>query len=293
MRTPDTPVVPPEGGRKWSGNGPVKLSILMAAYNEERTIAAAVDSVLHHDYPCEVELIVVDDGSSDRTPLLLARYAHPAVTTHRHPHNLGKGAALLTAGKLATGTHILPFDADLEYSPDDIPRLVEPVLQGRCDVVYGARLFGQNTVYQSYRYALGNELMTLAANVLFDAHLADMHTCLKLIPLSLFRSLRLHARGFGLDTEITACLLRLGIRPFEVPVSYYSRSHAEGKKISWQDAVDSFRIMGKVRFMRRERVGLGVTALRGLPSPVPDIQAEHGLTGRWAAGQHTRKPSQR
>jgi glycosyltransferase involved in cell wall biosynthesis len=257
MSAPDMPVSLPRGGRKWSGDGPVKLSILMAAYNEERTIEVAVDSVLTHEYPCEMELIVVDDGSSDRTPLLLAQRANPVVITHRHPHNLGKGAALLTAGGLATGTHILPFDADLEYSPDDIPRLLEPVLQGRCDVVYGARLFGQNTVYQSYRYALGNELMTLVANVLFDAHLADLHTCLKLIPLPLFRSLRLHARGFGLDTEITACLLRLGIRPFEVPVSYYSRSHAEGKKISWQDAVDCLRILGKVRFMRKERLGPG------------------------------------
>ncbi|MEV0976754.1 glycosyltransferase family 2 protein [Streptomyces sp. NPDC049915] len=284
MSAPDIPVPPFVGGRKWSGDGPVKLSVLMAAYNEERTIAAAVDSVLSREYPCEMELIVVDDGSSDRTPLLLAQHAHPLVITHRHPRNLGKGAALLTAGKLATGTHILPFDADLEYSPDDIPRLVEPVIQGRCDVVYGARLFGQNTVYQSYRYALGNELMTLAANVLFDAHLADLHTCLKLIPLSLFRSLHLHARGFGLDTEITACLLRMGVRPFEVPVSYYSRSHAEGKKISWHDAVDCFRIMGKVRCMRRERVG--PSSPRALPPCLPDFQAEQDLNGRRAVGRH-------
>ena len=286
MSAPDVPVSPPPRGRKWSGDGPVKLSILMAAYNEERTVTAAIDAVLTREYPCEMELIVVDDGSSDRTPLLLAQHAHPSVTTHRHTHNLGKGAALLTAGRLATGTHILPFDADLEYSPDDIPRLLEPVLQGRCDVVYGARLFGQNTVYQSYRYALGNEVMTLVANVLYDAHLADLHTCLKLIPLSLFRSLHLHSRGFGLDTEITACLLRLGIRPFEVPVSYFSRSHAEGKKISWQDAVNCFRILGKVRFMRRDHVGPGGTAPWALPPPVHGFQAEHGLTGRWAALRH-------
>lgn len=282
MSAPDIPVSLPTGGRRWSGDGPVKLSVLMAAFNEEKTIGAAIDAVLAHEYPCEMELIVVDDGSNDRTPLLLAKHAHPAVTTHRHPRNLGKGAALLTAGRLATGTHILPFDADLEYSPDDIPRLVEPVLRGRCDVVYGARLFGQNTVYQSYRYALGNELMTLVANVLFDAHLADMHTCLKLIPLSLFRSLHLHSRGFGLDTEITACLLRLGIRPFEVPVSYYSRSHAEGKKISWQDAVDCFRILGKVRCMRREHVGAVGSIPRALKPSLPGVPAGHAPTGRWA-----------
>ncbi|MHB9861081.1 glycosyltransferase family 2 protein [Streptomyces sp. YIM S03343] len=267
----------PKWGREWSGDGPVKLSILMAAYNEEGTITTAIDAVLAHEYPCEIELIVVDDGSGDRTPMLLSKRAKPPVITHRHTHNLGKGAALLTAGRLATGTHILPFDADLEYSPDDIPRLLEPVLQGRCDVVYGARLFGQNTVYQSYRYALGNEVMTLVANVLFDAHLADMHTCLKLIPLSLFRSLHLRSAGFGLDTEITARLLRLGVRPFEVPVSYYSRSQAEGKKISWQDAVECFRILGKVRLMRRGRVEPGRPASRALPPRMSDGRAERGL----------------
>lgn len=294
MSAPDIPVSLPTGGRRWSGDGPVKLSVLMAAYNEEKTIRAAIDAVLTREYPCEMELIVVDDGSSDRTPLLLAQHANPVVITHRHPRNLGKGAALLTAGGLATGTHILPFDADLEYSPDDIPRLLEPVLQGRCDVVYGARLFGQNTVYQSYRYAVGNELMTLVANVLFDAHLADLHTCLKLIPLTLFRSLQLHSRGFGLDTEITACLLRLGIRPFEVPVSYYSRSHAEGKKISWYDAVDCFRILGKVRCMRRARVGSGGSAPRALPPRMSDAQASTDSSGRWAPSQYAaRRPSQR
>ncbi|MET9108689.1 glycosyltransferase family 2 protein [Streptomyces zhihengii] len=245
----------PPSGRPWSGDGPVKLSILMAAYNEERTIAAAVESVLGVDYPCEVELIVVDDGSRDRTPALLSRYSGEEVRTHRHSRNLGKGAALLTAGRLAGGTHILPFDADMEYSPDDIPRLLEPVIEGHCDVVYGSRLFGVNTVYQSYRYALGNRLTTLAANVLFDAHLADLHTCLKLIPLGLFRSLHLGSHGFGLDTEVTARLLRLGVRPFEVPVSYYSRTHAEGKKITWHDGVSCLFILGRVRFSHAVRPG--------------------------------------
>src|SRR5207247_2474438 len=113
---------------------------------------------------------------------------------------------------------------DLEYSPADIPRLLDPVIQQRSVVVYGSRLFGLNTVYQSYWYALGNKVTTLAANVLFDAYVSDLHTCLKLLPLHLFRRMHLVEDGFGLDTEITASLLRLGLRPFEVPVSYYSRS---------------------------------------------------------------------
>ncbi|WP_220140305.1 glycosyltransferase family 2 protein [Kitasatospora acidiphila] len=240
-------------GRAWSGEGPVKLSLLMPAYNEEETIAAVAEALLSQDYPFEIELIIVDDGSSDRTPLHIAQIDDPRVITYRHPRNFGKGAALLTAAQLASGTHVLPFDADLEYAPADIPRLVEPVLAGRCDVVYGARLFGANTVYQSYRFAMGNKMTTLAANVLFDAHLADMHTCLKLVPLGLFRALRLQDTGFGLDSELTARLLRLGIRPFEVPISYHSRSHNEGKKLTWRDGFGCLVTLGRVRFGRGPR----------------------------------------
>lgn len=262
----------------------MKLSILMAAYNEERSIAEVAQAVLTVDYPCEMELIVVDDGSTDRTSVLVDQLDDPRLTYHRHSRNLGKGAALLTASRLATGTHILPFDADFEYSPEDIPRLLDPIIRKRCDVVYGTRLFGFNTVYQSYRYALGNRMTTLAANLLFDANLADMHTCLKLMPLGLFRSLGLRAGGFGLDTEMTAGLLRLGIRPFEVPVSYHSRSHAEGKKITWQDGVECLRILGRVRFSRRPHrfsytTGPVVTDHSGrgrVASILPEVSANRG-----------------
>ncbi|HET9167981.1 MAG TPA: glycosyltransferase family 2 protein [Actinospica sp.] len=226
----------------------MKLSILMAAYNEERTVAHVAASVLATEYPCPIELIIVNDGSKDRTAELLAEIADPRVTVLTHQVNRGKSAALATAIEAATGTHMLPFDADMEYDSEDIPALIEPVLRGRCEVVYGTRLFGQNTVYQSFRYALGNKALTLAANMLFDASISDLHTCLKLIPLPLVRSMRLDANGFGMDTELTARLLRLGVRPFEVPVSYHSRSRAEGKKISWQDGVHCLRILAGVRF---------------------------------------------
>ena len=246
----------------------VKLSILMCAYNEERRIGRAIAEILQTDYPCDVELIVVDDGSTDGTPALLARLEDPRVTVYRHVVNLGKGAALRSAVKLATGTHAVPFDADLEYSPADIPRMLEPVLSGRSDVVYGARLFGFYTVYQSYRYAKGNRVMTQLANMIYDAGLSDLHTCLKLIPLPLLKALPLSETGFGLDTEITAQLLKLGIRPFEIPVSYYSRSHAEGKKIRWQDAVACVRILLQVKMSfgsrMRSAVALPGTRTGGL-----------------------------
>jgi glycosyltransferase involved in cell wall biosynthesis len=244
----------------------MKLSILMAAYNEERTVAHVAAAVLATEYPCPIELIIVDDGSKDRTPELLAQITDPRVTVLRHRVNRGKSAALATAIEAATGTHMLPFDADLEYDPDDIPALIEPVLRGRCEVVYGTRLFGQNTVYQSFRYALGNKALTLAANVLFDASISDLHTCLKLIPLPLVRSMRLGATGFGMDTELTARLLRLGVRPFEVPVSYHSRSRADGKKISWQDGVACLRILAAVRFSPKPRPA-GVYAARSAAAP--------------------------
>jgi len=231
----------------------LRLSILMAAYNEEKTVTRVIHEILDADYPCEIELIVVDDGSTDATPMLLAQVNDPRVTILHHPDNQGKGAALLSAVSVATGTHVLPFDADLEYVPEDIPRVLQPISRGRCEVVYGVRLPGCYTVYQTYLYATGNRLLTRLANVLFNAHLTDLHTCLKLIPLATLKSLNLREKGFGLDSEITAGLLRLGIRPFEVPVSYYGRSHAAGKKIKWGDGLACARILLRVRLRAAPR----------------------------------------
>ena len=140
--------------------------------------------------------------------------------------------------------------------------MLEPVLRGRSDVVYGARLFGCNTVYHSYRYAIGNRVLTLMTNVLFNAYLSDMHTCLKLVPLAMFKGLDLSEAGFGLDTELTAMLLKSGVRPFEVPVSYYSRSHAQGKKITWRDAIACLWIILHVRLRRGTRQASVTPSLR-------------------------------
>jgi Glycosyl transferase family 2 len=250
-------------------SSPIKLSILMSVYNEEDTLARAINDVLRINLSCEFELIVVDDGSTDKTSRILAELNDRRVIVHHHPTNRGKGAALRSAAALATGTHILPFDADLEYLPEDIPRVLEPVLKGRCNVVYGARLFGCNTVYQSFRYAFGNRLLTCIANIIYDSNISDLHTCLKLMPLAAMKSFDLSEEGFGLDTELTALLLRHGIRPFEVPVSYYSRSHAQGKKIRSRDAITCAWILLRVR----------------LQGPPPQNAAEglSGVNGRYRA----------
>jgi len=250
----------------------------MPAYNEETTIARAVADILTTDYPCAIELIVVDDGSTDKTALILSEIYDDRLIVAQHAVNQGKGAALRSAAALASGTYILPFDADLEYAAEDIPRLLEPALRGRCSVVYGARLFGCNTVYQSYRYALGNRFLTGLANILFNSYLTDLHTCLKMMPLSLLRQLNLKQKGFGLDTEMTAHLLRTGVRPFEVPVSYYGRSHAQGKKINWRDAVISAWLLLRVRVTARSR--LSQLNDPGDDGPSPDRLLAGGAPGQ-------------
>jgi glycosyltransferase involved in cell wall biosynthesis len=235
------------GSQGSATHGEVFLSIIMPTYNEGPTIRRAVRQVLSASYPCRTELIVVDDGSSDGTAEQLDGLSCDRLKVCRHSRNMGKGAALMTGMSLASGTHMVPFDADLEYSPADVARMLEPVLDGRTEVVYGTRLFGLNTVYHSFRYKMGNRATTLAANLLFDSAVTDMHTCLKLLPLALVRRMRLVELGFGMDTEITANVLKMGYRPFEVPVAYYARSHLQGKKINWRDGLQCLRILARVR----------------------------------------------
>lgn len=236
------------------------LSIVMPVYNEERTIAHAIERVLGINYPCPIELIVVNDGSEDGTADVLATICDPRLVLESHDTNRGKGAALLTGISLAQGTHFVPFDADLEYAPLDLMALLEPVLSGRSEVVYGSRLFGANTVFQSYRYAMGNKVTTFVANVLFDAYISDLHTCLKLLPIPLVREFALREQGFGLDTEITAHVLKRGFRPFEVPVSYHSRTRMQGKKLDWRDGVSCLFILFRVRARGGSRPPLRVVA---------------------------------
>ncbi|MQA25980.1 MAG: glycosyltransferase [Micromonosporaceae bacterium] len=228
----------------------MKLSVLVPVYNERDLVAEAMKQALAVDYPCDTEFVVIDDGSHDGTDEILAGIDDPRVRVIAHTANRGKGAAIATAAAEATGGYMIILDADLEYDPQDIPRLLAPVLDGRADVVYGVRGFGGHSAY-SFWYVMGNKAVTTTANVLFNCYLSDLETCFKLMPLDVYRSLGVGARGFGMEAEVTGKLLARGIRPFEVPISYRARTREEGKKITWRDGIEALWILFRERMRRR------------------------------------------
>jgi glycosyltransferase involved in cell wall biosynthesis len=221
------------------------LSVLIPVYNEERTLERLLDAV--EERPEVSELVIVDDGSTDKTPeILSARDFKVPVQVIRHERNRGKGAALRTAIAAATGDVALVQDADLEYDPAEFPLLLAPIERGRAEVVYGSRSFAAHSAY-SFWFVIGNKLVTLWTNVLFNSYLSDMETCYKLMPLSVLRSLELRSDGFDIEPEITAKLLRSGRRIYEVPISYAARGRVEGKKLTWRDGVMALWTLSRIR----------------------------------------------
>jgi len=227
----------------------VKLTIVMPVYNEAARVATAIKQVLEVDFPCEYELIIVDDGSTDATPAILDVIDDPRVRVFHQP-NQGKGAAVRLGVAHARGESMVILDADLEYDPRDIPRLLEPVLDGRAQVVFGSRQFGSHSAY-SFWYVMGNKFLTTFANMVFNCYISDLETCYKLMPTDLYRSLGVTSNGFGIEAEVTGKLLRRGIRPFEVPISYQARTRDEGKKITWVDGVEALWIILRERLRPR------------------------------------------
>jgi len=221
------------------------LSVLIPVYNEERTLERLLDAV--EERPEVSELVIVDDGSTDRTPEILSgRDFKVPVQVIRHERNRGKGAALRTAIAAATGDVALVQDADLEYDPAEFPLLLAPIERGRAEVVYGSRSFAAHSAY-SFWFVIGNKLVTLWTNVLFNSYLSDMETCYKLMPLSVWRSLDLRSDSFDIEPEITAKLLRSGRRIYEVPISYAARGRVEGKKLTWRDGVMALWTLSRIR----------------------------------------------
>lgn len=227
----------------------------MPVYNEHATLTSAIKEVLNVNFPCEIELVVVDDGSTDGTRELYPSLGHDSrVTVHQHDHNQGKGAAVRKAASVATGDYLIMCDADLEYDPADIPALLAPVLAGDAEVVYGTRSFGSHNSY-SLMYVLGNKGVTMWANVMFNCYISDLETCFKLIPTALYRDLDIRETGFGMEAEVTGKLLRRRIRPYEVGISYKARSRAAGKKLTWRDGVEALWILTKIRMSRARPTG--------------------------------------
>ncbi len=217
------------------------LSIVVPVYNEERTVDALLDAVLGAPLPASVsrEVVVVDDASTDGTPrILAAREADPIVRVFRQERNRGKGAALRLGFSEARGDLVVVQDADLEYDPREYPKLLAPILDGRADVVFGSRFMGSEAHrVLFFWHSVGNRFLTLVSNALTNLNLTDMETCYKLFRTEVLRRLRLEEDRFGFEPEVTAKVAKLGVRIYEVGISYAGRTYEEGKKIQWRDGV--------------------------------------------------------
>jgi glycosyltransferase involved in cell wall biosynthesis len=222
------------------------LSVVMPVYNERATIEEIVRRVLA--VPIRTELIIVDDGSKDGTRERLGELARELpIKLFLQPANAGKGAALRRGFREVTGDLVIIQDADLEYSPEEYPQLIELICQGRADVVYGSRFLGRHRVFLFTHY-VGNRFLTLVCNVLYNTMLTDMETCYKVMRTEVLRSMTLESNDFGIEPEMTAKIFKRHYRVYEVPITYDGRGYEEGKKITWRDGFVALWILLKYRF---------------------------------------------
>ncbi|MBI5879422.1 MAG: glycosyltransferase family 2 protein [Chloroflexi bacterium] len=225
----------------------MKLSIIIPAYNEKSTIAEIIERV--KATPFEKEIIVVDDGSTDGTrEILQQRQSDGIVQVIYRAKNGGKGAAVRDGFERASGDILLIQDADLEYDPREYQTLLQPIFEGKASVVYGSRFLGGPRRAMFFSHMLGNKLLTLVTNVLYDTILSDMETCYKVFKAEVVKGMPLKSRRFELEPEITARVLKKGIRIYEVPISYAGREFAEGKKITWRDGFIALWTLIRYRF---------------------------------------------
>ena len=218
----------------------------MPAFNERETIEVIIRRVLA--VPLRIELIVVDDASTDGTRDILQTLASAlSFKLLLQPHNRGKGAALARGFAEVTGDIVVIQDADLEYSPEEYPELIELICSGRADVVYGSRFIGRHRVFL-FTHFLGNRLLTGLTNMLYNTMLTDMETCFKAMRVEVLRSMTLRSERFGIEPELTAKIFKRGYRVYEVPITYDGRGYEEGKKITWKDGIVAVWTLLKYRF---------------------------------------------
>ena len=223
------------------------LTVIMPMFNERATLRAAAERMLKTELQLPVELVVVDDGSTDGSAETVADLADgERLRVLHHRRNRGKGAAIRTGIAAANGDIITILDADLEYDPSDFRKLLEPILSGDATVVYGTRSFGAHTAY-SFWYVIGNKVLALWASFLFNTWLSDVETCFKMAGTSVWRNLGLRSDDFGIEAEMTGRVLRSGHRIYEVPIAYRARTRLEGKKLSWTDGVRALWILFRIR----------------------------------------------
>jgi len=217
----------------------MKLSVVIPVFNEEETIAEVVAAV--RQVPYDLEILIVDDGSTDKTRDVLQQFeADDDVRVFLQERNMGKGAALRRGFTEASGDVVIVQDADMEYTPQDFPTLLQPILDGRADVVYGSRFQGGTGRVLYYRHTMGNRFLTFLSNLLTDLNLTDMETCYKVFKREVIQNLILESNRFGFEPEVTAKLAAMPeIVIYEVPIQYHGRTYDEGKKITWKDGVSA------------------------------------------------------
>ena len=221
------------------------LSVVMPVYNERTTIDEILRRVVA--VPVRKEVIVVDDGSTDGTGQILDALKGELGFTLLRQANAGKGAALRRGFAAVTGDLVVIQDADLEYSPEEFPDLLELICQGKADVVFGSRFLGRHRVFLFTHY-LGNRVVTLATNLLYNTMLTDMETCYKMMRVEVLRSMTLRSNGFGIEPELTAKIFKRGFRVYEIPITYAGRGYNEGKKITWTAGFVALWVLLKYRF---------------------------------------------
>ena len=223
----------------------MKLSVIIPVYNERNTLQEILRRV--NSVPVEKEVILVDDYSTDGTRDLLRQMEKVGATVLYHEKNMGKGAALRTGFQHATGNYVIVQDADMEYDPNDYPKLLQPILEGRADVVYGSRFSGDYRNMTSL-HRLGNQFLTVMTNILYRTSITDMETCYKLFRRETIQGIRIECNRFNFEPEITAKILKRKLRVVEVPISYSGRDFSEGKKITWRDGISAIWALLKYRF---------------------------------------------